>query len=136
MNESIVAIFNIFKIISVFLIIAHWIACIFYSVGQSEYLNQYKCWFSSLSTQDFKIGLQDQDNFTQYITSLYWSFVTMATVGYGDITPITDNEKVFGLIAELIACGVFAYVVGSIEMIVNRSSTIEDEFKEKIFQVN
>ena len=51
MNESIVAIFNIFKIISVFLIIAHWIACIFYSVGQSEYLNQYNCWFSSLSTQ-------------------------------------------------------------------------------------
>jgi hypothetical protein len=120
----------------VFLIIAHWIACIFYSVGQSEYLNQYTCWFSSLSTQQFEIGLQDQDNYTQYITSLYWSFVTMAIVGYGDITPITDNEKVFGLIAELIACGVFAYVVGSIEMIVNRSSTIEDEFKEKIFQVN
>ena len=57
----------------------------------------------------------------------------MATVGYGDITPKTENEKVFGLIAELIACGVFAYVVGSIEMILNRSSTIEDEFKEKIF---
>jgi hypothetical protein len=49
----------------------------------------------------------------------------MATVGYGDIVPITNNEKVFTMIAMLIACGVFAFVVGSIEMIVSSSSSIE-----------
>jgi len=45
--------------------------------------------------------------------------VTMATVGYGDIVPITNTEKCFVMVAMLVSCGVFAYVVGSIEMIVS-----------------
>lgn len=33
---------------------------------------------------------------TKYLTSLYWAFTTIATVGYGDITPKTSKEKVGG----------------------------------------
>lgn len=36
----------------------------------------------------------------------------------------------------LVSCGVFAYVVGSIETIVKRSNTIEYIFKERILHVN
>jgi hyperpolarization activated cyclic nucleotide-gated potassium channel 2 len=60
----------------------------------------------------------------------------MTTVGYGDIHAITNTEKVFAIGSMLVACGVFAYVVGSIEGIVRRSSTIESVFKEKILHVN
>ena len=78
----------------------------------------------------------DSDIYSLYIAALYWAFVTMATVGYGDIVPITNSEKIFTIIAMLIACGVFAYVVGSIEMIVSRTNTIELEFKERMLHVN
>ena len=61
----------------------------------------------------------------QYIASLYWAFATMTTVGYGDIYPITILEKIFAMMSMIVACGVFAYVVGSIETIVRRSNTIE-----------
>ena len=29
----------------------------------------------------------DSDKLMQYVTSCYWAVVTIATVGYGDITP-------------------------------------------------
>ena len=60
----------------------------------------------------------------------------MTTVGYGDLTPITEPEMIFAMISMLVACGVFAYVVGSIETIVRQQNTIESEFREKILHVN
>jgi hyperpolarization activated cyclic nucleotide-gated potassium channel 2 len=70
-------------------------------------------------------GLENSTSEEKYIASLYWAFATMTTVGYGDIYPITILEKIFAMCAMIVACGVFAYVVGSIETIVRRSNTIE-----------
>lgn len=36
MNETLVAIMNLLRVISVVFFIAHWIACIFYAIGLSE----------------------------------------------------------------------------------------------------
>jgi hyperpolarization activated cyclic nucleotide-gated potassium channel 2 len=41
----------------------------------------------------------------------------MLTVGYGDVTPVTVEERGYAICAMIIACGVFAYVVGSVEAI-------------------
>ena len=60
----------------------------------------------------------------------------MTTVGYGDITPITNWEKLFTMLSQLASCAVFAYVVGSIETIVKNSSSIESDFKQKILHVS
>ena len=40
----------------------------------------------------------------RYLASLYWGFVTVTTVGYGDITPENNEEKVFALFSCLIGC--------------------------------
>lgn len=37
--------------------------------------------------------LQFADLKTQYTVSLYWSFTTMTTVGYGDILPSTNMDR-------------------------------------------
>ena len=32
-------------------------------------------------------GLEDAGVYERYVTALYWSFSTLCTVGYGDVTP-------------------------------------------------
>ena len=54
-----------------------------------------------------------------YINAYYYMTVTMVTVGYGDITPVNKYERSFSILTMLIACGIFAYSVSSINTIVN-----------------
>lgn len=81
-------------------------------------------------------GLNEKEVDEQYITSLYWAFTTMTTTGYGDITPITNIEKLFVIFCMLVSCVVFAYVVGSIESVIRKQSVIEEQFKDKILHVS
>lgn len=45
--------------------------------------------------------------------------MTMITVGYGDITPKNDIELLTANITMFLACGVFAFSINSIGLIVN-----------------
>lgn len=44
----------------------------------------------------------------------------MTTVGYGDIVAHTPNEKIYSMFAMIVACGVFAYTVGSVGSLVSK----------------
>ena len=42
----------------------------------------------------------------------------MNTVGYGDVIPITNIEKIFCIGMTLLSCGVFGYAINTIGSIV------------------
>jgi voltage-gated potassium channel len=44
--------------------------------------------------------------------SMWWAIVTIATVGYGDVYPITPAGKVFGSVAMILGIAVFAVPAG------------------------
>lgn len=50
----------------------------------------------------------------QYLQCLYFAFITMITVGYGDITPVSLEEKIYVILMTLISCGQFAYSINTI----------------------
>lgn len=97
------------------LLLAHWMACSFKLVVEFESLddNWQTVYFESLGYHPDEY--QGVENWArQYLTALYWAVMTTTTIGYGDITPVTDGERIFGIFAMMIGGTVYAYVVGGI----------------------
>jgi voltage-gated potassium channel len=54
------------------------------------------------------------DKFSSITESIWWATVSLATVGYGDVYPITPGGKVFASFISLIGIGVVAIPTGII----------------------
>ena len=48
------------------------------------------------------------DKFENIPTSIYWAVVTLASVGYGDISPVTTAGRVMTIVLAFIGIGIFA----------------------------
>ncbi len=59
-------------------------------------------------------GQEPDTGFTDIPTSIYWAVVTLTTVGYGDIAPVTPLGKLLSSIVMIIGYGVIAVPTGFI----------------------
>jgi voltage-gated potassium channel Kch len=64
------------------------------------------------------------------IDSLYFSVMTMSTIGYGDFAPTTDISKIFTIIFSLLSIGVYVAVVTKIVAIVMADRTASKKRKK------
>ncbi|KAL4456067.1 hypothetical protein ABPG74_014028 [Tetrahymena malaccensis] len=115
--------FNLFTLITLDILVGHIVACQWVALGQWQKLNNMDNWID-LS------GLQNVSILSIYIKSLYFSIVTMNTVGYGDFTPKTDLERIIDVVIILIGCVLFGYSIGKIGTILqsitkNRENLIQ-----------
>ncbi len=68
---------------------------------------------------------QPNTQFTDLATSVYWAIVTMTTVGYGDITPVTPVGRLLSAFVMLLGYTIIAVPTGIV------TANIIDETKEK-----
>lgn len=54
----------------------------------------------------------EEAGFTSIPTSIYWTIVTLTTVGYGDIAPITPQGQLIATIIMLVGYGIIAVPTG------------------------
>jgi hypothetical protein len=63
---------------------------------------------------------EDTPMYDRLIISCYFALTTLSTVGYGDLTPQTQVEMIFGIFVMLCGVAFFSYIMGSfIEIISN-----------------
>ena len=60
----------------------------------------------------------------------------MITVGYGDITPHNNPERIFAMCTMIVASGLFAYTINSIGTLVSRYNVQANTYKEKMVYIN
>lgn len=68
----------------------------------------------------------------EYLMALYWSMTTLTTVGYGDISPSSERERVYTILAMVIGGGFYGYVVGSISAMVSNSDLNATAFYDRM----
>jgi hypothetical protein len=53
---------------------------------------------------------------------MYWSIVTLTTVGYGDLHAVNTGEKVFNMLYMLFNIGLTAYLIGNMTILIVHSA--------------
>lgn len=69
------------------------------------------------------------DLFSSVFHSLWWSVITLTTVGYGDVYPITLGGRIFTFFMLLIGVGVISVPAGLIAAALNQARKIEEDEK-------
>lgn len=67
------------------------------------------------------------EHFTSVFDSLWWSIVTLTTVGYGDVYPITVGGRIFTFFILLIGLGIVAIPTGIISSSLTKAVEPMDE---------
>jgi len=118
-NRQVKTMVEVTKLIVVVFILAHWFGCILYSITKVE--QNESNWLDTVQ------GVQGDDITGYYVAALYWAIMTMSTVGYGDIAPITTKERILTIIIMIISSIIFGFLLSSIGSLLLELSRFSSE---------
>jgi voltage-gated potassium channel len=93
---------------------AHWIACGWIAIRPTPV------------TEDFAF---------HYLRALYWTITTLATVGYGDVTPHTSKEMMYAMGVMVMGVIVYGYVIGNVANLIASLDLPRKHYLERAEQI-
>lgn len=72
----------------------------------------------------------------EYVKALYWSVMTLATVGYGDVLPVTTNQRIYVILVMMLGAAVYATVIGNIASILGNLDLVRTAQLKRMSQVD
>ncbi|MEA2026462.1 MAG: potassium channel family protein [Chloroflexota bacterium] len=76
--------------------------------------------FGSISVLLFELD-DPAANIESSSDALWWAFVTITTVGYGDQVPVTEGGRVVGALTMVVGIAIFGVIAGSLSSILTAS---------------
>lgn len=113
------------------LLLCHWAGSLFFALG--FYQTRGNTWTGEPWVDHH--NLTNADFATQYTTSTYFILCTVLTVGYGDISPVTNSEKVSAIIGIVIGALFYAVIFGNVALLINTvnfTSSQHDQRKDAL----
>ncbi|XP_052133450.1 potassium voltage-gated channel subfamily H member 6 isoform X3 [Frankliniella occidentalis] len=109
-----------------FALSAHWLACIWYAIGTAERprLPNKVGWLDALANETHEFYGPNNTGGpsikSRYITALYFTFSSLTSVGFGNVAPNTDGEKIFTICVMLVGSLMYASIFGNVSAIIQR----------------
>ncbi|XP_059425898.1 potassium voltage-gated channel subfamily H member 1b isoform X1 [Carassius carassius] len=138
-------------LVCVFGLAAHWLACIWYSIGDYEVIDEDRnllrrnSWlyllgeaagtpyhFNVSGTEKWEGGPSKN---SVYITSLYFTMTSLTSIGFGNIAPTTDAEKIFAVAMMMIGSLLYATIFGNVTTIFQQMYANTNRYHEMLNSV-
>ncbi|XP_060945833.1 potassium voltage-gated channel subfamily H member 4a [Limanda limanda] len=116
-------------LMSVFALLAHWMACVWYVIGRKEIESSDPVtwdigWLQELGkrleTPFINSTMGGPSMPSAYIASLYFTLSSLTSVGFGNVCANTDAEKIFSICIMLMGALMHAVVFGNVTAIIQR----------------
>ncbi|XP_007902076.1 potassium voltage-gated channel subfamily H member 5 [Callorhinchus milii] len=138
-------------LVCVFGLVAHWLACIWYSIGDYEVIDEIT---NTIKTESwlYQLGLSTRTPYrfnasgtgeweggptknSLYISSLYFTMTSLTTIGFGNIAPTTDGEKIFSVAMMMVGSLLYATIFGNVTTIFQQMYANTNRYHEMLNNV-
>lgn len=113
------------KLLTILIILCHWFACIWYYIGLTNEVNSWLIYNN----------LVDEENWDKYVNSIYFICVTMVTIGFGDIFPVNNEERLFIIFVKIFSSVFFSYILSKVTVTFLKINSSQDEDTLKIINI-
>lgn len=120
-SSSIIRMVNFFL---VFILVTHIITCVWIFIGNSTYPS----WI-------LRHGLIDAQTGELYVSSLYFHWTTIFTIGYGDIISTNSVERLYNCILMFVGILIYSFAVSSLGTLVSSYDGITLKFMKNMEQL-
>ena len=121
------------KYLTIVLLTSHWMACLFsmtQSIEEGEESWLHRSWPEVANPRT------DVPHWTLYVVALYWSVMTATTIGYGDVVPVTNTERLMCTVCMLCGGFMFGYIIGAVGNVITSRNARHAEFCSDMLALN
>ncbi|XP_041121355.1 potassium voltage-gated channel subfamily H member 5 [Polyodon spathula] len=138
-------------LVCVFGLVAHWLACIWYSIGDYEVIDEvtntiktdsWLCQLAESIGSPYRYNASGSGQWeggpskdSLYISSLYFTMTSLTTIGFGNIAPTTDGEKIFSVAMMMVGSLLYATIFGNVTTIFQQMYANTNRYHEMLNNV-